>query len=70
MVDRCIHADVYNGPSSSPGGGPSTGESLLQYVRDRLLTAVSRQRITVLPLVRPRTVEEAVLDGLVAASAI
>jgi 2,4-dienoyl-CoA reductase-like NADH-dependent reductase (Old Yellow Enzyme family)/thioredoxin reductase len=109
--------------------GYAAGESLQQYVRDRLLAAISRQRITVLPLVRPygadddtvylqhvltgepvlvegaaglvlacgsspsgelleslesagvpavgigdclapRTVEEAVLDGLVAASAI
>jgi NAD(P)-dependent dehydrogenase (short-subunit alcohol dehydrogenase family) len=33
--------------------GYAAGESLQQYVRDRLLAAVSRQRITVLPLVRP-----------------
>jgi 2,4-dienoyl-CoA reductase-like NADH-dependent reductase (Old Yellow Enzyme family)/thioredoxin reductase len=33
--------------------GYAAGESLQQYVRDRLLAAVSRQRITVLPLMRP-----------------
>ena len=33
--------------------GYAAGESLQQYVRDRLLAAISRQRITVLPLVRP-----------------
>jgi hypothetical protein len=33
--------------------GYAAGESLQQYVRDGLLAAISRQRITVLPLVRP-----------------
>jgi NAD(P)-dependent dehydrogenase (short-subunit alcohol dehydrogenase family) len=33
--------------------GYAAGESLQQYVRDRLLAAIARQRITVLPLVRP-----------------
>jgi 2,4-dienoyl-CoA reductase-like NADH-dependent reductase (Old Yellow Enzyme family)/thioredoxin reductase len=33
--------------------GYAAGESLQQYVRDRLLAAISRERITVLPLVRP-----------------
>jgi pyruvate/2-oxoglutarate dehydrogenase complex dihydrolipoamide dehydrogenase (E3) component len=33
--------------------GYAAGESLQQYVRDRLLAAISRQRITVLPLARP-----------------
>ena len=33
--------------------GYAAGESLQQYVRDSLLAAISRQRITVLPLVRP-----------------
>jgi 2,4-dienoyl-CoA reductase-like NADH-dependent reductase (Old Yellow Enzyme family)/thioredoxin reductase len=33
--------------------GYAAGESLQQYVRDRLLAAISGQRITVLPLVRP-----------------
>jgi 2,4-dienoyl-CoA reductase-like NADH-dependent reductase (Old Yellow Enzyme family)/thioredoxin reductase len=33
--------------------GYAAGESLQQYVRDRLLAAISRHRITVLPLVRP-----------------
>ena len=38
--------------------GYAAGESLQQYVRDRLLAAVSRQRITVLPLVRPYGVDD------------
>src|SRR6202035_1831746 len=38
--------------------GYAAGESLQQYVRDRLLAAISRQRITVLPLVRPFGVDE------------
>ena len=33
--------------------GYAAGESLQQYVRDRMLAAIFRQRITVLPLVRP-----------------
>ncbi|MGH3212045.1 MAG: FAD-dependent oxidoreductase [Trebonia sp.] len=33
--------------------GYAAGESLQQYVRDGVLAAMSRQRITVLPLVRP-----------------
>jgi len=33
--------------------GYAAGESLQQYVRDRLLAAIARQRITVLPLARP-----------------
>jgi hypothetical protein len=37
--------------------GYAAGESLQQYVRDRLLAAMSRQRITVLPLVRPYGVD-------------
>jgi len=39
-------------------GGYAAGESLQQYVRDRLLAALSRQRITVLPLVRPYGVDD------------
>jgi pyruvate/2-oxoglutarate dehydrogenase complex dihydrolipoamide dehydrogenase (E3) component len=38
--------------------GYAAGESLQQYVRDRLLAAISRQRITVLPLVRPFGVDD------------
>ena len=38
--------------------GYAAGESLQQYVRDRLLAAVARQRITVLPLVRPYGVDQ------------
>jgi len=38
--------------------GYAAGESLQQYVRDRLLAAVARQRITVLPLVRPYGVDD------------
>jgi hypothetical protein len=38
--------------------GYAAGESLQQYVRDRLLAAISRQRITVLPLVRPYGVDD------------
>ena len=38
--------------------GYAAGESLQQYVRDRLLAAMSRQRITVLPLVRPYGVDD------------
>jgi NADPH-dependent 2,4-dienoyl-CoA reductase/sulfur reductase-like enzyme len=38
--------------------GYAAGESLQQYVRDRLLAAVSRQRITVLPLVRPYGIDD------------
>ncbi|HEY6493629.1 MAG TPA: FAD-dependent oxidoreductase [Trebonia sp.] len=33
--------------------GYAAGESLQQYVRDRLLAAMARERVTVLPLVRP-----------------
>jgi len=33
--------------------GYAAGEGLQQYVRDRLLAAIARQRITVLPLARP-----------------
>ena len=39
-------------------GGYAAGESLQQYVRDRLLAAVARQRITVLPLTRPYGVDQ------------
>ena len=39
-------------------GGYAAGESLQQYVRDRLLAAVARQRITVLPLTRPYGVDD------------
>lgn len=38
--------------------GYAAGESLQQYVRDRLLAAISRQRIIVLPLVRPYGVDD------------
>lgn len=38
--------------------GYAAGESLQQYVRDRALAAMSRQRITVLPLVRPYGVDD------------
>ena len=38
--------------------GYAAGESLQQYVRERLLAAVARQRITVLPLMRPYGVDE------------
>ena len=38
--------------------GYAAGESLQQYVRDRLLAAISRERITVLPLVRPYGVDD------------
>jgi len=38
--------------------GYAAGESLQQYVRDRALAAISRLRITVLPLVRPYGVDD------------
>jgi NAD(P)-dependent dehydrogenase (short-subunit alcohol dehydrogenase family) len=38
--------------------GYAAGEALQQYVRDRLLAAITRQRITVVPLTRPYGVDE------------
>jgi 2,4-dienoyl-CoA reductase-like NADH-dependent reductase (Old Yellow Enzyme family)/thioredoxin reductase len=38
--------------------GYAAGESLQQYVRDRLLAAMARQRITVVPLTRPYGADE------------
>jgi len=38
--------------------GYAAGESLQQYVRDRLLAAITRQRITVVPLARPYGVDD------------
>jgi 2,4-dienoyl-CoA reductase-like NADH-dependent reductase (Old Yellow Enzyme family)/thioredoxin reductase len=38
--------------------GYAAGEGLQQYVRDRLLAAIARQRITVLPLARPFGIDD------------